>query len=76
MLSYTTLPRHKPRRKLKKYQHYCVRKDKDFRGPRVYVYGSFSACVFTAKPRWKGSASLPFKLALWMNWNQMRTDRV
>ena len=51
MLSYTTLPRHKPRRKLKKYQHYCVRKDKDFRGPRVYVYGSFSVCVCSRQNR-------------------------
>ena len=73
MLSYTTLPRHKQRRKLKKYQHYCVRKDKDFRGPGVYVYESFSACVFTAKPRQKGSASLPFRFALWLALNQIRT---
>ena len=64
MLSYTTLPRHKPRSKLKKYQHYCVRKDKDFRGPRVYVYGSFSACVCSRKNR-DGSVR-PVFLSNWL----------
>lgn len=66
MLHYPTLPKHKSKRKLKKYQHYCVRKDKAFCGRKVYTYNIGDYCYLTSKAKQKGAKAYPYKYALWL----------
>ena len=66
MLYYPTLPKHKSKRKLKKYQHYCVRKDKAFCGIKVYTYNIGDQTFITSKPKQKGAKAYPYKYALWL----------
>lgn len=66
MLHYSTLPKHKSKRKLRKYQRYCVKKDNAFRGRKVYTYNIGDYCFFTLKPKQKGSKAYPYKYALWL----------
>jgi hypothetical protein len=66
MLHYPTLPKHKSKRKLKKYSHSKLRKDKAFRGIKVYTYHIGDHCYFTSNPKQKGAKAYPYKYALWL----------
>lgn len=66
MLHYPTLPKHKSKRKLKKYSHSKLRKDKAFSGIKVYTYNIGDYCHLTSKPKQKRSKAYPYKYALWL----------
>lgn len=66
MFHYPTLPKHKSKRKLKKYSHSKLRKDKAFCGKKVYTYNIGGHTFFTTKPKQKGAKAYPYKYALWL----------
>ena len=67
MLYYQSLQKHKSRRKLKKYCHSNLTKDKTFQGIKVYTYDIGDCVLFTAKPKQKGSKENIYIYILWLN---------
>lgn len=66
MLHYTTLPKHKSERKLKKYNHSKLRMNNAFQGRKVYTYIIGNHIFFTAKPKQKETKVYYYTCALWL----------
>ena len=54
-------------RRLKKYARYCIKKDRDMRGPKVFTYKvEDGITVTTVKPKQNGAKARPIKYAFWI----------
>lgn len=58
--------KHITRKVLKKHSKAIIRKDRAFRGIKIYTYKIGENTYFTAKPKQKGSKAYTVKYAIWL----------